>query len=310
MERQETKWKLSSELFCLIDDMDLEAPQGMYGLDNPENNIDISQHGVAFVGRRVSRRKPHRSGQSCLVYVPIESFSASGNNEPVRIGLPHTRGIAEISNVRITSDGKHLGFLHADSHNSYDISFFLAPLESGTGRYQALQVTDRHANSDREPAIGFEFAGSSTKVIFQSEQCGRSVLDYVEFGTDHIREHSFFRGGIVSSFTPLRDGDYDVILVSSSSFIDSSLWQIVRVSSPKIMRTVSSATKSGARFGLSANMVSEFWFKGNEGVLVHSFIIRPNNFDSSKKYPWVLRPHGGPVASWNDSWSIIVSLRP
>ena len=38
------------------------------------------------------------------------------------------------------------------------------------------------------------------------------------------------------------------------------------------------------------------------GKKIHGFIIKPNNFDPSKKYPLVVLIHGGPQSAWNDNW--------
>jgi dipeptidyl aminopeptidase/acylaminoacyl peptidase len=81
----------------------------------------------------------------------------------------------------------------------------------------------------------------------------------------------------------------------------------VNVSDASVVENVSSLTKGGAKFGLSRNMVSEFWYEGADDVCVHSFVLRPSDFDENKKYPWVLMVHGGPVASWDDAWSTRVS---
>ncbi len=46
-----------------------------------------------------------------------------------------------------------------------------------------------------------------------------------------------------------------------------------------------------------------FWFEGAAGAKVHGMLLRPPQFDSSKKYPLLLLVHGGPQNAWNDTWS-------
>ena len=46
-----------------------------------------------------------------------------------------------------------------------------------------------------------------------------------------------------------------------------------------------------------------FWYAGADGAQVEEFIIRPPNFDASKKYPLLLLAHGGPQVPWSDTWS-------
>ena len=45
-----------------------------------------------------------------------------------------------------------------------------------------------------------------------------------------------------------------------------------------------------------------FWFEGAEKTQVEGFLIRPPNFDASKKYPTLLLIHGGPQNAWTDAW--------
>ncbi len=45
-----------------------------------------------------------------------------------------------------------------------------------------------------------------------------------------------------------------------------------------------------------------FWFAGAENTQVEGLLIRPPNFDATKKYPTLLLIHGGPQGAWEDSW--------
>ena len=46
-----------------------------------------------------------------------------------------------------------------------------------------------------------------------------------------------------------------------------------------------------------------FKFDGAEGTPVQGFVVRPPNFDSTKKYPVKFLIHGGPQGAWGDAWS-------
>ena len=45
-----------------------------------------------------------------------------------------------------------------------------------------------------------------------------------------------------------------------------------------------------------------FWFAGAGGTQVQGMLLRPPNFDASKKYPTILLIHGGPQGEWDDDW--------
>jgi dipeptidyl aminopeptidase/acylaminoacyl peptidase len=46
----------------------------------------------------------------------------------------------------------------------------------------------------------------------------------------------------------------------------------------------------------------EVEWTGALGRKVHGFIVKPTNFDPSRKYPLVVLIHGGPQSAWNDNW--------
>jgi len=49
--------------------------------------------------------------------------------------------------------------------------------------------------------------------------------------------------------------------------------------------------------------LESFWFTGATNTKVQGFIIRPPNFDPTKKYPVKFVMHGGPQTALGDSWS-------
>ena len=46
-----------------------------------------------------------------------------------------------------------------------------------------------------------------------------------------------------------------------------------------------------------------FWFTGADNEKVQGFLVKPPNFDASKKYPVKFLIHGGPEQAWGDDWS-------
>jgi dipeptidyl aminopeptidase/acylaminoacyl peptidase len=54
---------------------------------------------------------------------------------------------------------------------------------------------------------------------------------------------------------------------------------------------------------ISMSALTAFWFTGAHGDKVEGFLVKPPNFDASKKYPVKFLIHGGPEGSWGDDWS-------
>ncbi len=46
----------------------------------------------------------------------------------------------------------------------------------------------------------------------------------------------------------------------------------------------------------------QMWVEGANGKRVHVFVVKPHNFDASKKYPLILNVHGGPQSQWADAF--------
>jgi dipeptidyl aminopeptidase/acylaminoacyl peptidase len=54
---------------------------------------------------------------------------------------------------------------------------------------------------------------------------------------------------------------------------------------------------------ISMSPLESFWFTGAHNDKVEGFLIKPPNFDPSKKYPVKFLIHGGPQGAWGDDWS-------
>ena len=49
--------------------------------------------------------------------------------------------------------------------------------------------------------------------------------------------------------------------------------------------------------------VESFWFAGAGGTKVQGFLLKPPDFDKTKKYPVKFLIHGGPQGQWGNEWS-------
>ena len=56
-------------------------------------------------------------------------------------------------------------------------------------------------------------------------------------------------------------------------------------------------------FQVSMSPLESFWFPGANVDKIQGFLVKPPNFDPSKKYPVKFLIHGGPQGAWGDDWS-------
>jgi dipeptidyl aminopeptidase/acylaminoacyl peptidase len=62
--------------------------------------------------------------------------------------------------------------------------------------------------------------------------------------------------------------------------------------------------ENDALLGTIAMGTSEdLWWTGADGARVQGHLIKPPNFDATKKYPAIVLIHGGPQGAWGDAWS-------
>ncbi|MGA3089420.1 MAG: S9 family peptidase [Terriglobales bacterium] len=54
---------------------------------------------------------------------------------------------------------------------------------------------------------------------------------------------------------------------------------------------------------ISMSPLESFWFPGAHGDKVQGFLVKPPNFDATRKYPLKFLIHGGPQGAWGDDWS-------
>lgn len=299
------KWALASLMRNALAGAPLDAPFGMYDdLLDPLSSYDVGPRGIAFMARDLTNRDVAFRMTSVPYFTAIDSFAEPPSGKPRRVSFAQEDTPCMGAGMTFTPEGNAVAFISCKIRNFVDMHLFLAPLDTLVAR-DVLDAEKGFQASDHGPPSGFKFAGSADVVILHFEKVGRTVLSRLELGGDNAPE-LLTREGSVLTYYPLREGDYSQLLVSSSSFVDSSLWQIV--SDKGKASTLSSLTEGGAVFGISKDMFSEIWWEGSDGIKMQAFVAKPSDFDEKKTYPWVFLPHGGPVSSWRDAWMARASL--
>lgn len=218
------------------------------------------------------------------------------------------------SNPRISPDGKLVAFLKNSVERNQDSRLYVAELRAdaesvakegpGSGLDVWNMVTGRRWGLIPDH---FEFADDHS-LFLAAQDAGHITLHRLKLQPGAIPQ-LIFKNGSVSSYhsLPSRDGE-SKLLVTSSSFVESSLYSIVHGHGKSEADVVSSASNNGAKLGLSLDQISEIYFPGGGDYAVQAFVVKPRDFDSSKKYPLMLMVHGGPESCWNNAWSTRVGL--
>jgi dipeptidyl aminopeptidase/acylaminoacyl peptidase len=88
-------------------------------------------------------------------------------------------------------------------------------------------------------------------------------------------------------------------------FVSSSMGAPAEVYSTNVDGTrLTALTALNTRLMNEAGLakVEEVEWTGALGKKVHGWMIKPKNFDASRKYPLLVLIHGGPQSAWNNNW--------
>ncbi|MGA2858114.1 MAG: S9 family peptidase [Candidatus Sulfotelmatobacter sp.] len=205
------------------------------------------------------------------------------------------------------------------------------PLYSPDGRYIAyraqqrpgyesdrfrLMLYDRKTGEKRNLTIGAERMGwvgtytwtpDSSKIYFVSEvegasyiwseelpqtTMGRSAIQLVSGGFND--DLAFDHGGNILVFTRMsirRPNEiYKIVLSDWGTKTAPDSLQLTHIDDTIFSR-------------VQMEGLEPFWFPGAHGDKVEGFLVKPPNFDATKKYPVKFLVHGGPQGAWGDDWS-------
>lgn len=291
----------------------LLADAGLKGVETPippfggTDHFDIHANAVAFVAKDPDLL-PATHTAVVLYYIPISSWTEHSVGKAKEVHLKGLKGAK--SSPRLSADGKSIVLLaqEKDMYESDKNRIVLVRNPQNGHSPDAVEVfasKDGKGQWDRSPSA-VSWTRDNKYFLIQVEEHARVILYRLPVkNVEKAKPHSLqklTREGSVSAAESL-SADSDKLLVSSTSLVENSVYTIVDPNKPHAAKVVSSASDNGKAFGLSRSQLAEFWYKGANGRRVHSWLIKPSNFNPHKKYPLAFLIHGGPEGSWADSWS-------
>jgi dipeptidyl aminopeptidase/acylaminoacyl peptidase len=239
---------------------------------------------MVFVSKRV--KDPASTTNNDLWLISI----ADGRAEPRNITAANS---AYDGGPKYSPDGRYIAY-RMQRRPGYESDLFrLALYDRATGKSEVL------TESFRDWVEDYEWSADSKTVYFSAPVQGQTPVYRLDVQSKAISQ-------VLADRTIL---GFDV---------DSARNRIVytrsAVGSPVEMF---SAELTGARGARPAQLTrineavtrevdirpaEQMWVEGAAGKKVHVFIVKPHNFDPSKKYPLILNVHGGPQSQWSDGF--------
>lgn len=217
----------------------------------------------------------------------IFAVPVNGANAPKRI----TENRGDDWGPVYSPDGKWIAYRSQLASGFEADRWRLMIYERAGGRH--LELTE---NFDRN-VDGYEWAPDSKSIFFKAEDQAQMPIYSMaaEAGKTPAR---VIADGFNMDFDLSRDGR-TIAFTRTSLILPPEIF--VANSDGSAVRQLT--RHNAARLGqVDISKAESFWFAGAEGTKANGLLVRPPNFNATKKYPLLFLVHGGPQGAWDDEW--------
>lgn len=275
-----------------------ETPVQPFG-DQGDYDISLDGTMVAFLSKAAELTKANYT-TSYIYLVPFDgSRAATAINDPKNPSTPsHARGAS--GQPRFSPNCKSIAYLQMDSwiYESDKNRIYVATL-AGNSASKIIELASQWDSTPNQLQWGAD--GKSLYVAAPDK--GNEKIFVVPLTADaNYKAKNITQGdktGSVAAFYVLPDGS---ALVSDSSIYSSRDFYTTSKDGSKTKMLLQAYKVDKELAGLGPEDMDQFYFQGNFSQ-VQSWIVYPEGFDKSKKYPLAFLVHGGPQGGWYNSWS-------
>jgi dipeptidyl aminopeptidase/acylaminoacyl peptidase len=260
------------------------------GFDSPPFQLggplqyDFSPDGSEFVYASNHDPDPQSSTNGDLWLISLKDPSAPARNitsaNPAYDGSP-----------KYSPDGRYIGY-RTQRQPRYESDLFrLALYDRKSGQSTVLTESYQDWIDD------FQWSPDSQTIYFSGPVKGQTPIQRLDVATRAIST-------VLADASVLEyeiSGDrliYSRSAVGAPAEIFSARISGGRAAAPVRLTTINEAVANE----VDIRPAEQMWVDGADGAKVHVFIVKPHDFDPSKKYPVVINVHGGPQSQWQDAF--------
>jgi dipeptidyl aminopeptidase/acylaminoacyl peptidase len=290
--RHWTEWKDGTRTHIFLTDVASGSVRDLTpgNFDSPTFQLggpvqyDFSPDGTEFVYVSNHDKHPESSTNNDLWLVSLTDRAAAPRNitaaNPAYDGSP-----------KYSPDGRYIAY-RMQRQPAYESDLFrLAIYDRKTGESQVLTENYRDWIED------YQWAADSKTIYFSGPLKGQQPIHRLDIATRAIAP-------VLEDATILA---YDINgnhLVYARSAVGSPVEiygaQINGNGATRPVRLT--AVNETVANEVDIRPAEQMWVEGADGKKVHVFIVKPHNFDPSKKYPLIINVHGGPQSQWSDAF--------
>ncbi len=187
-------------------------------------------------------------------------------------------------------DGKSIAF-RTQSVPGYEADrFAIAVIDRATG------TVTRKADDFDNWIVDVQWAPDSKSLFFTAEVQGHVPLYRLDMVSGAYKQVIDVK--TIDSYAIAPTGDR-IAFVRRAIGAPPELWACgTDGKNPKRLTTFNKAIEEE----VDIRPAEELWIPSPTGRKIHTFVVKPHNFDPTKKYPLILNVHGGPQSQWADAF--------
>ena len=235
---------------------------------------------IAFVSNRTA--KPDANTNSDIFVV-----NANNTDKGQKLVQVTTNENADNSPAW-SPDGKNIAYLTITDEEAIWYAVNKLAIAPATGGKPQLLTADLDRNVSNP-----EYSKDGKRISFILEDAGKYILSSIDTSGKDLKK---MVDGELSVADYTRNGDAFALLVGKSlepnevySFNNQNLKQLTSFNKELLNR-------------IQKPIVEKITFKSEDGTSIEGFVVKPADFDPSKKYPGIVWIHGGPVAQYDYSF--------
>ena len=282
---------------------DYDAPVFSLG---GQDNYAFSPDGQEVCYTSNHDKNPAASTNNDLWIVPVSGPAGSIQAKNITADNP-----ASDSTPLYSPDGRYIAY-RAQQRPGYESDRFRLML------YDRKTGEKKNLTEDFDRWVGsFVWSRDSDRLFFTAEQSGESPIFMRKVDDDRNQPSPVVLGfngdlAMVKTNTGSNVGARTYLFFTRTSIgrpneIFAVQWPAEYDLLPPSSRNKNPRKLTALNDQMSTELVltpwSNFWFTGAHGDRVEGFLVKPPNFDASRKYPVKFLIHGGPEGAWGDDWS-------
>lgn len=272
--------KKIAEGINLLDGTEFESPMRPWG---GMEQIAWSPDGkkIAYTCRKkVGKEYAYSTNSDIFIY-----DIASKQTENISEGM-----MGYDQNPVFSPDGKTIAWesMERDGYEADKIRLFVYGFATKKAEYMTENF-DQNAN-------GLKYSSDSKFIYFVSDYHAKDNIYKLNLATKEIKQIT----NSICDYTAVIPADDKLIATRMSMSNPVEIWSVNESDGKETkISTVNDDLMSQVKWG----KVEERWLKATDGKDLHTWVIYPPDFDSTKKYPTLLYCEGGPQSTVSQFWS-------